>query len=217
MNDDLKKTQKLRVLYLKKVYELTNGHTNELINGAEVGHQIGLENGDDDLLKGIARYLEGEGLLGVNWVLGGMPASVSLLHTGLKEIEQALSSPNKPTEHFMPINILNVEQMINSTIQQGTIGSTQSININTNSIESVKSFLKELTDSIGQLNLDTELDSELKADISTLKAQISSPKPKPSIVKECLSSVQRILESAAGSAIGQQLATQIPALLVLFS
>ncbi|ELA9340265.1 hypothetical protein ACEV8B_21925 [Vibrio parahaemolyticus] len=215
MNEALKRKQKQRIEYLNKIYELADGFTEKVINGAEVGAQIGLVDGDEAIIRNITSYLEGEGLIRVDRVMGGFPGWVRLTHNGVKEIEDALENPDKPTQHFMPINILNVGQMYGSNIQQGTINSNQSLNISSDAISEIKRFMSELSQSLNDLSLNKDGLDELKAECATLQAQVESPKPKVSILKECLSSAKSILESASGSAIGAQLATQIPQLLVL--
>lgn len=129
MNEILKKKQRARLAYLNKLYELTNGSAGEPVNGAEVAFQIGFNNGDEEQLSQVAKYLEGEGLIRTQW-LHRLPASVSLTHKGLREIEDAISKPDEPTQYFMSINVLNVEKMVNSTVQQGTIKSIQDIKTN---------------------------------------------------------------------------------------
>lgn len=61
----------------------------------------------------------------------------------------------------------------------------------------------------GSLELDTAMTAELTAELATVEAQVSSSRPKRSILHESLSSIRAILESAAGSgaAIG---ATHLP-------
>ncbi|MGB7387191.1 MAG: hypothetical protein WA929_06285, partial [Pseudomonas neustonica] len=63
MSDALKEKQRLRIAYLNKVYELSSADTDSFVNGAEAAAQIGMENGQEDEIRTIANYLEGEGLL----------------------------------------------------------------------------------------------------------------------------------------------------------
>lgn len=57
---------------------------------------------------------------------------------------------------------------------------------------------------------------EIKSEVQTLRAQASSPNPKRAIIREGLTSLGRLCESAAAGAIGTQLATYIPPLLAMF-
>mgnify|MGYP000001706433 CR=1 FL=1 len=215
MNEDLKKKQQLRVAFLNKVYELSSGDTEKFINGGEVATEIGLKNGEEDQARTAANYLEGEGLVRIERVRGGFPGHIRITHEGLREIEGALGNPDKPTEHFMPINVLNIGQMIGSNIQQGTTNSTQTITINTDALEQIKEFLDELSKSKNELHLKEDEESELSSEVATLNAQSNSPKPKEAILRESLGSIKRILEAATGSAIGAGLAAKIPLLLAM--
>lgn len=66
-------------------------------------------------------------------------------------------------------------------------------------------FLAELSHKGGELELPKDLQAELDSDIATVQAQVKSPRPKGQIVKECLSSIKRVLESASGSAAAELL------------
>ncbi|PWW34573.1 hypothetical protein DFO83_111100 [Idiomarina loihiensis] len=216
MSDSLKEKQRLRIAYLNKVYELSSADTDSLVNGVEAAAQIGMGNGQEDEIRTIANYLEGEGLLKVvARVMGGFPANVRITHAGIKEIEGAISRPDQPTEHFMPINILNVETMIGSNIQQGTIGSSQNIEFSTDFITELQSFVAELKDQQSNLDLGEEEGAEFNSEVATIEAQMVSPKPKRAILKECLGSLKRILEAAAGGAAGSTLAAKVPLLLAM--
>lgn len=57
------------------------------------GEKLGF---DRSLTDKLASYLIDEGLLEV----AAMGPMVSLTHWGLKEIEEAISAPEAPTEHF---------------------------------------------------------------------------------------------------------------------
>jgi hypothetical protein len=214
MNEALKRKHQLRLAFLKKVYEMAEGNTDVLVNAAEVAHQLGLKDGEEDQARAVVNYLEGEGLIRADRVIGGL-GHVRLTHAGLREIEDAIWQPDRPTQHFMPMNILNIGQMIGSTIQQGTIGSYQTLNISSDGLEQIQLFIDQLSNSMDRLQLTSDLMDEINAEIATVKAQLTSPKPKTSILKEGLSSIKRILEGAVGSAIGVQLASQLPALLAL--
>jgi hypothetical protein len=55
----------------------------------------------------------------------GGGGGIGMTHQGVLEMEQAQAAPEKPTEHFPPINFIHIEHMTQSQIQQGTIGSVQ--------------------------------------------------------------------------------------------
>jgi hypothetical protein len=83
--------------------------------------------------------------------------------------------------------------------------------------DEVTAFLGDLRQSIDRLGLDGEAREEVAAEIRTVEAQLESPRPKSTIVRESLGSVRRILEGAAGGAGGQLALTLLPRLLGLLS
>lgn len=63
------------------------------------------------------------------------------------------------------------------------------------SLDGIVAALKMET---GEKSWDFDLLSEVMADLRTLDAQLSSPRPKTAIVRECLRSVLTVLESSEG-------------------
>jgi len=110
MNEALEKKQHLRITFLKKIYELSNGNTSVSVNGAEVAHQIGIKDGEEDVVSAIAEYLEGDDLIKVEQRLRGFPALVRLTHNGLRKMENAISQNENPTT-FDIINKHKVNEM----------------------------------------------------------------------------------------------------------
>lgn len=102
----------------------------------------------------------------------------------------------------------NIGSMQNSQLMQGSPGALQSLNIGLDLFEIVK-LLDKMKDSIGQFGLNSELENELKTEISTIEIQSKSPRPKFNIISESLKSIRSILESAAGSIAVSPFLTQI--------
>ena len=73
--------------------------------------------------------------------------------------------------------------------------------------------IEAIRESMHDAGIDSEQLEELKGELDTLSAQAKSPRPKLTILKESLLSIQRILEGAGGGAIVQYL-PQITAFLV---
>ncbi len=208
MNIEVVKKQ--RFLYLKKAYEITSGDPSYMFNMFELGKEIGF---DSDLSRKLAQYLINEGLLEAR-ALGG---AIGISHQGVVEVEEALTNPNKSTEHFLPVNIINVQTMTNSVIQQGSNQSSQSVNITSKGINDLKSFISELKTSIDKLQLEAEKHSELLSEIATLEAQANSPKPKVSIIGETLVTIRSILEGVAGNIASPLFQTVLPQLIASFT
>lgn len=157
----------------------------------------------------ITQYLESERLIEIK----GVPDGTSITHYGVRMIEEALSDPNKPTYYFPPANFIYVGQMINSQIQQASPGAAQAVTISENKYDELRKIIQSLKESIDQLGLQPHQKSELQSEITTIEVQMSSSKPKPTIITECLKSVRNILEGAAGSVLAAGLLSKIAQLL----
>lgn len=201
--EDMKKK---RFLFLNRLYELSNGSTSMFFKDAsQIGEELEF---DAALTRNISRYLMEEGL--VNLLSG---RGILISHQGVREVEMALSNPNEPTHYFPPVNIISVGQMINSQIQQASHGATQVAITDEIKQEQLKELLQSLKESVDQLELEPQQESDLHAEIQTIDAQMSSSNPKNTVITECLGSIRKILEGATGSAIASGMLTKIVALL----
>lgn len=196
--DEIKELQWKRFKYLEAVYKYTHRDRSLCVNMHELGKELGF----DPILTGsIVCYLIDEELI-ESQALGGI---IRISHWGIKEIETVLTRPAKPTPHF-PANIIHVNTMINSQIQQSSPGAVQVVTINDDERNELKAIIKSLKDQINELKLQPEDKNDLKAEINTIEAQLSSSRPKKSILIESLKS---ILSSAAGSLLASGLIQQI--------
>ncbi|OAA84678.1 hypothetical protein [Clostridium ljungdahlii] len=200
--DKLTDIKSKRFKFMEILYEATDGNQHAFVNMSEIGKELGFNRKETDL---ITQYLEGEGL--IKFVaLGG---EISITHYGVTQVEEALSEPDKPTEYFPPINIINVQNMIGSQVQQGTTNSTQRETFSTSDIDKLTDFIQELDTKVSQLNLKPEDKDELDAEISTIKVQSSSSRPKPLIIKESLKTIRNLLEGMTGSILATELLNKL--------
>ncbi len=65
--------------------------------------------------------------------------------------------------------------------------------------------MQKLSDSPRDFNLNQNHQSEIIADVETVRTQLASPRPKNAIIGPCISSIRSILEKAGGSAAGSLL------------
>ena len=93
----------------------------------------------------------------------------------------------------------------NSQIAQGSEHAIQVSSTFQVDPQKLKALIRNVESAMPEIILSSDDKIELESEIATLKAQVASPKPKKGIVKESLSSVRSILESAGGSATGQLL------------
>lgn len=204
MEDKIMESKVKRFKFLKLLYEVTGGNQNCFVNMWEIGKELGFDRKDTDL---ICQYLEGEGLIEYKTLGGG----ISITHWGVMQIEEAVSEPEKKTQYFPSVvNIINVEQMNNSQIQQGNEHSVQTFNQNSDmDFKKLELFLEQMKKDIEKLNLEEDTYKEAMAEINTVATQVSSPKPKNSIIQECLKTLRNILEGTAGSIVATGLLNQL--------
>jgi hypothetical protein len=98
-------------------------------------------------------------------------------------------------------------------IQQQTSQSIQISRVNQFDLDAVQGFLRDLQSQVSKLNLKQDLEQEIEAEVKTVEAQISSPKPKHNVIRESLNSVRKILEGAGGNLAAQLLVRLGPLLL----
>jgi hypothetical protein len=175
-----------RFRFLKYLYERTNG--NEAAH-AEVAHHLAVP---------LQVYQEEFRFLAKQGLVDGTRGIVHLTHAGVVEIEAALSPSDQPTER-LPVNIIHVEQMSNSQIQQGTVDSTQAGTFASLDLAAVAEFIRGVKAELPQLKLTDDDEAEVQSDIATIETQLSSPRPKVEIVKESLRSIRNIAEGTVGS------------------
>jgi hypothetical protein len=198
----------LRFRFLQALYEGTEGRTSSQLPMWQLGESLGMER---EQVSDIVEYLANQGLV-QRRSFGGV---IAISHAGVVEIEQALSDPETPTEHFPPIiNITTVGTMIGSQIQQGSHGSRQSQSQFQVDIGKLQAFTRHFRENLPRLELSARDKAESEADLATLEAQAVSGRPKISIVRESLQSLRNILEGAAGSVVASDL---LPKLLPLLA
>lgn len=199
-----------RFQFLHRLWELTGGDESELFSMFKIGEELGF---DKDLTVKIEQYFYGERLINHRLECGTRDREIGISHWGVRAVEEALNKPDRPTQYFPAvINITSIGQMKNSQIQIDSPGATQVATFNENRYEKLKEVIQSIKESIDQFGIDQQQKSELQADIQTIELQISSPKPKATIITECLGSIKRILECAAGGAIASGLLSKIVAL-----
>ena len=166
----------------------------------DLGKELGF---DGETTQRITQYLNGEHLL-KHWAIGG---TIGITHWGVKEMEQALSNPNTPTTHFPAVvNVIQITgDVVGSQIQQATEESQQ-IQIAQDTQRALTEFLSSLEKDLTEIKAEANTLRNLKADIDTIKAQLGAAQPKRSIVREALSSIRSILESAGASLLAAEAA-----------
>jgi len=189
---DIRQRQADRLRFLKEVYDVTGGNPDDETTIEEVAGRLGF---DENYADQIEAYLVREGLIQRPYA-----GHIALSHDGLNEVEAALETPDEPTEHFPPISVFqNYGTMIGSPVQQATVQSQQSVQQTITPPPELGQLLAELRDALDRLDLPDAQRDELRADVETAQAQVGSPRPKRSILAECLGSIRRVLEGAVAN------------------
>ncbi len=196
----LEEKKRKRLEYMNSLYRATNGSTYATVDMWELGEELDWENAEIDHT---VEYLEAEGLL--QYVaMGGM---IGITHAGVMEVEQSLSRPEVPTEHFPPsVNIMHVQQMVGSQIQQGTAASSQQLEyVSPESVEGIRDLIRQLReDVLPVVDLDADEQEELEAELDVAERHLKSRRPNAVSVRRSLERVGGLLREAtvaAGSAV----------------
>ncbi len=108
--------------------------------------------------------------------------------------------------------VFNIGSMSHSQIQGGTNGSIQTLQLSNINLDEVRSIIKEFQSSLSHVELEQDEREEINHEIATLEVQLSSPKPKATILRESLRSIRNIIEGAAGGVLATGVLTRLGAL-----
>lgn len=183
----------MRFQYLEELYRLSGGNPMNDVEDTEIQNKFGWT---VETLDEISEYLKGEGLVAQD----AFGRAVHLTHRGVVTYEEAVSHPKERTDYFPPVNIIHIEHMAQSQIQQGTSHSAQQMNAPGIDWSGLRSLLPELRAAVAAV------DPAVAADVATVEAQVASPTPRAGLIRELLVSVRSTLEKGAGTAVGAQLA-----------
>jgi hypothetical protein len=129
--------------------------------------------------------LEEEGVLG------------EALSFSASEREAAHRNPQHITNFYGPVQSAQVQQGVGHAVQVSVVGSPDPAG--------VRSFIAALRAEVSALGLGENAQAEVEAQARTIEAQLDSPTPKPSILREGLHSIRAVLEGAAGGVAAQLL------------
>ena len=189
---DIKQIKKMRFDFLSTLYDETDRDTWKTSLVTDIGRKLGFNL--DDTEK-IAYYLHDEGLIEIR----SKDRYVHITHAGIREVEEAREHPDKPTDHF-PMNVIHIGTMIDSQIAQASPGATQLNVLTADDRRTIEEDLTLLEERIGPLKLPPEQESDLRAEMETIQAQMKSSRPKWTVIKESFGSIKEILQAAAAVA-----------------
>ena len=82
--------------------------------------------------------------------------------------------------------------------------------------EGIKEMIDLLKAKLPEIGLSVRDEAQVQAEIQTAEAQMNSPKPRHNVIKEGLQTINRVLEGAAGNAMGGVVAGLLVAKLAPF-
>jgi hypothetical protein len=194
---NIRQKDEQRLAFLHRLYEHVGGSTSRMIQQSEIGGALGF---DDDTTDEIVDYLADQFLV-ERRAFGGM---IGITADGVDEVEEALRGPREGTQHF-PFGVINnvliAERIEGSQIQIGTSHSTQTTE--SADIETVRELVRELRTAIAELEFEEERKGDVTADLDALESQLAKSAPKPSLIRELLTSVRHALEGAGGGVLAE--------------
>ncbi|MDO1449047.1 hypothetical protein Q0590_22405 [Rhodocytophaga aerolata] len=190
---DIEEKKKYRFLFLQRLYQKTDGNIHKGVYTYEIGQELNLDN---EVTDNIVSFLKGE------YLIEGKTRDrvLTITHRGVLEIEEAIEHPEKPTKHFLPINIISVQNMYGSSIQQGSPNAFQSNSYKNENTDSILLLVEEIKKAIDIIQIGKEEKDEALSELETIIAQSKSPKPKFIIINESLRTIKTLLEGVAVNA-----------------
>lgn len=147
----------------------------------------------------LVRIIDAVRTIVLNW-------SLKLEEDGILGEGMSFTPSEKETAEKMSYNINNFYgPVLSPQIQQHTSNSLQISTTKQFDLSELRSFIEELRQQLGKLNLERHIEQELQAEVTRVEAQLSSPKPKEGVIRESLSSIKRMLEGAGGALVAQLL------------
>ena len=149
--------------------------------------------------SGLVRILDAVRNIVLNWTL-------QLEEDGILGEGMSFSENEKTQVEKLSYNVNNFYgEVTGSQIQQSSVDSSQTQKMQAIDKNNINEFISRLKEEFKRIELGDDLFQEIVAEISTVEAQIVSPRPKKGIIKESLRSIKHILEGASGGAIAQLL------------
>jgi hypothetical protein len=184
----LKELEKQRFEFLAKLYDLSGGSGRARILMWEVGQQL---NFNKEVVANTVDYLQGENLI-QHVALGGY---IAITHAGKKEVEQALGAPDKRTEHFSPIQVLNIGTLIGTVEAKTDMSKTTNFNVATN-YGQIGEVLNNCTNIINQ-----RASPQTKDLLETLRTEVERlikaiPPENSDVAQKASRNLQRLVETA---------------------
>lgn len=151
-----------------------------------------------DIILNWTLKLEEDGILGEDY-------------TFTEKDKEVVTNPNYNIDNFISVN-----KMSHSQIQQGTIKSTQTQKIGLEGQEILSDFIKQLSNSLNQMGLESDRIKSLETELYDIKVLLKDDQQVGFIASK-LQSIKAILEGAAGNLLASGVASKIPEIIAAIS
>jgi hypothetical protein len=202
---DIRRTDALRFAFLKFLYEnwsKTQKGQQQSMHVGIVKNALGLSDQEADRIE---TYLHEKGL--IEYVAFG--PTLTITSYGIDLVERALRHPDRRTDLFPAINILNIESVVNSQIQQGTVASNQTGDWSGVSGTDLAALLDAAKSLLQSSTLTREQRHDLEVDVQTLETQSRARKLNRTIVIETLKSMRNIAEETGAALLAAKIAAML--------
>jgi hypothetical protein len=178
-----------RMEFMRRLKDEIDGSSAWSVDSRIIGNRMGLYSWD---IRAIVNQL-----VEAAFVEEMYDEEVRLTDAGRREVEQ---SPSVSTDSQMTSNISMYFSGDAYGVQAGTVGSNQYVAVDLASERStIQAFLTALRRELDELPISAEERDVVSADIDTVEAQLRSPKPRNTILRETVSSLREVVLGAAGS------------------
>lgn len=208
MNANIESKRRQRLEFMQRLYERTDGELLEEIPIETLAEDLGW---DLRTANSVFDYLVDEGLAECPSLGGG----ASITHEGVREVERALTEPDRPTEHFPPAVTVNIQgDVVGSQVQTGTVHSSQHqvAWVETHS-DDIARFVTGVRTALADGRVGADVRAEGEASLVAVEAQLTLDKPNPGLLREGLRSLRAIAENLIASGIwagGAEVLGQLP-------
>jgi len=205
----LEQKKAARFKMLEKFYQESGGSENSFHSIFDIGEALHFSR---DFALMTSEYLNGEGLIEFK-AMGGI---AGITHYGIVQYERAIEKPEKESVYFPPVNIiqniLHVEKMNNSQIQQGTTDSKQEMTKN-GKYDELMLWLQDFEEALKREKKE-EILEELRDDIEFIKTSITTEKPNNKYLNVALNTIHGVLIGIASNAVFHELLKRLQTLIV---
>lgn len=108
----------------------------------------------------------------------------------------------------------NIEVHYHGNVSQSQVATDRSSQVMNTSVnlEEMRTFVRELREHLGALQLTTDQQAQVLADLASIESQLSAPKPSGGIITEALKSIRNIAEGMVGSLLASGVLSRLPSM-----